>query len=199
MRRLPITGIVLAGGQSRRLGQDKALLELGGRPLIAVVSERLAEVCREVLIASGSTPRYTDLGFPVVTDRFPGVGALAGIHAGLEAAAYEVALVVACDMPFLQPPLLRAFVGWIEGFDVALLRQGERVEPLHAAYRRTCLGPVEQAIRAGRRRIVAFFDQVRVRYVSPEEVRRIDPDLRSFRNVNTLEEWRAAQAEHAGM
>ena len=192
---LPVTGVILAGGASRRIGQDKALLELGGRPLIAIVAERLASVCQEVVIASGPTPRYVDLGFPVVTDHFPDVGALAGIHAGLSAASHEVALAVACDMPFLNPRLLRAFVGWVEGFDVAIFRHGENVEPLHAAYRRTCLAPIEAAIRAGRRRIISFFDQVRVRYVPPEAVRRIDPDLRSFRNVNTWEEWLSIQAD----
>lgn len=194
---LPVTGIVLAGGRSLRLGRDKALLQLGGRPLIAIVADRLATVCREVIVASGPTRRYADLGLPVVTDRFPGIGALAGIHAGLHAASHEVALVAGCDMPFLDPRLLRAFVEWVEGFDVAILRQGEEVEPLHAAYRRTCLEPIEAAIRAGRRRIISFFEQVRVRYVLPEEVRRIDPDLRSFRNINTPEDWRAAQAEYA--
>ncbi len=192
---LPVTGVVLAGGQSLRIGQDKALLELGGKPLIAIVAERLASVCQEVVIASGPTVRYADLGFPVVTDRFPNVGALAGLHAGLRAASHEVALVVACDMPFLDPRLLRAFVEWVDGFDVAIFRQGENVEPLHAAYRRTCLGPIEAAIRASQRRIISFFDQVRVRYVSPAEIRRIDPDLRSFRNVNTQEEWLRVRAE----
>lgn len=192
---LPVTGIVLAGGQSLRIGQDKALLELGGKPLIAIVAERLASVCQEVVIASGSTVRYTDLGFPVVTDRFPNVGALAGLHAGLRAASHEIALAVACDMPFLAPRLLRAFVEWVDGFDVAILRQGENVEPLHAAYRRTCLGPIEAAIRAGRRRIISFFPQVRVRYVTEAEVTLLDPGLRSFHNINTPEEWRAAQAD----
>ncbi|HHS96775.1 MAG TPA: molybdenum cofactor guanylyltransferase [Chloroflexi bacterium] len=191
---LSVTGVILAGGASRRIGRDKALLELGGRPLIAIVAERLASVCREVIVASGSAPRYTDLGLPVVTDRFPGVGVLAGIHAGLSVASHEVAVVVACDMPFLNPRLLRAFVGWAEGFDVAILRRGGNVEPLHAAYRRTCLPAIEAAIRAGRRRVISFFEQVRVRYVSPEEVRRLDPDLRSFYNVNTLEEWLRVQA-----
>jgi molybdopterin-guanine dinucleotide biosynthesis protein A len=192
---LPVTGVVLAGGRSLRVGRDKALLELGGKPLIAIVADRMASVCQEVIIASGPTVRYADLGFSVVTDRYSDVGALAGLHAGLKAASHEVALVVGCDMPFLNPRLLRAFVEWVEGFDAAIFKQGENVEPLHAAYRRTCLEPIEAAIRAGQRRIISFFPRVRVRHVTPEEVRQIDPDLRSFRNVNTPEEWQAAQAE----
>jgi molybdopterin-guanine dinucleotide biosynthesis protein A len=190
-----LTGIVLAGGASQRMGRDKAFLELGGRPLIVHVIERMARVCAEVLVVAGDAQPYTGLGVPLVEDRFRGVGVLGGLHAGLEAAAYELALAVGCDMPFLKLDLLQAFAGWAEGFDVALLRQGEQVEPLHAAYRRTCLPAMGAAIRAGRRRIISFFPHVRVRYVTPEDVAPFDPELRSFRNVNTPEEWEVVRAE----
>jgi len=194
-----LTGIVLAGGASRRMGRDKAFLELDGRPLIQVVIERMAQVCAEVLVVSGDVRPYARLGVPLVEDRFRGVGVLGGLHAGLEAATYELALAVGCDMPFLSPGLLRAFADWAEGFDVAVLRQGdgEQVEPLHAAYRRTCLPAMEVAVQAGRRRIVSFFPHVRVRYVMPEEVAALDPEMYSFRNVNTPEEWQTARAEWA--
>ncbi len=194
VERLSVTGVVLAGGASRRMGRDKAFLDLGGRPLIAHVLDRMAGVCAEVLIVANDVQRYAGLGVPVVPDRFPGVGVLGGLHAGLQAAGYDLILAVGCDMPFLNPVLLRAFVAWAEGFDVAALRQGEQVETLHAAYRRTCLPAMEAAIRAGHRRIISFFPHVRVRYVTEEEVARLDPDLRSFRNINTPQEWQAAQA-----
>jgi len=192
-----LTGIVLAGGASRRIGRDKAFLELGGRPLIKVVIERMAQVCAEVLVVAGDVRPYASLGVPVVEDRFRGVGVLGGLHAGLEAAAHELALAVGCDMPFLNPDLLRAFAVWAEGFDVAVLRHGDEkhVEPLHAAYRRTCLSAMEAAIRAGRRRIISFFPYIRVRYVAPEDATPLDPDLRSFRNVNTPGEWETVQME----
>jgi molybdopterin-guanine dinucleotide biosynthesis protein A len=141
---------------------------------------------------------YAGLGARLVEDRFRGVGVLGGLHAGLGVAAHELALAVGCDMPFLIPDLLQAFAGWVDGFDVAVLRQGEQVEPLHGAYRRTCLPAMELAIRAGQRRIISFFPHVRVRYVTPEDVTPFDPDLRSFRNVNTPEEWTAVRAEWEG-
>lgn len=191
----PATGIVLAGGRSRRMGRDKALLELGGRSLIEIVVERMGRICAEVLVVAAEEETYAGLGVPLVVDRFPGVGVLGGLHAGLQAAGNEVALAVGCDMPFLSPDLLRAFLGWVEGFDVAVLRRGERVEPLHAAYRRTCLPAIEAAIRARRRRVISFFPQVRVRPVSPQEVEARGAGLRSFRNVNTPQDWEAVQAE----
>jgi len=193
--RVPVTGVVLAGGASRRIGRNKAFLELAGRPLIAHVLDRMAEVCQEVLIVANDVSLYADLGVRVVPDVFPGVGVLGGLHAGLRAARHDLILAVGCDMPFLNPALLRAFAVWAKGYDVVALRQGEQVETLHAAYRRTCLGPMEEAIRSGQRRIISFFPQVRVRYVAPEDIFPLDPDLRSFRNVNTPEEWAALQQE----
>jgi molybdopterin-guanine dinucleotide biosynthesis protein A len=179
------------------MGRNKAFLELGDQSLIEVVIERMASVCAEVLVVAGNAQLYASLRVPVVEDRFRGVGALGGLHAGLEAATHELALVVGCDMPFLNLDLLRAFARWTEGFDVAVLRHGEEgyVEPLHGAYRRACLPAIEKAIRAKRRRIVSFFPHVQVRYVTPASVAPFDPDLRSFRNVNTPQEWEAARVE----
>ncbi len=189
MEHLPVTGVVLAGGASRRMGRNKAFLELAGRPLIAHVLDRMAEVCQELLIVANDVPRYAGLGVRVVPDVFPNVGVLGGLHAGLQAARHDLILAVGCDMPFLNPALLRAFAAWAEGYDVAALRQEEQVETLHAAYRRTSLPAMEAAIRAGERRIISFFPDVRVRYIAPEEAEMLDPGLRSFRNVNTPEEW----------
>jgi len=154
---------------------------------------------------------------PLVEDRFQGVGVLGGLHAGLEAASHELALVIGCDMPFLNPDLLLAFAAWAKGYDVVVLQHalsppqsaprsggdvpegqgGAFVEPLHAAYRRTCLPAIEAVIRAGERRIVSFFPHVRVRYAAPDEVVPFDPDLRSFRNANTPRDWEDIRAEWA--
>lgn len=188
-----LTGLVLAGGASERMGQDKAFLELGGRPLIQIVVERVAQVCSEVLIVAGDATFYTSFGVPVVADRFQDVGVLGGLHAGLSAATHSLTLAVGCDMPFIKPPVLRAFARWAERHDVVLLRHNGHVEPLHGAYRRTCLPAIEAAIRAGERRIISFFPEVRVRTVSPEEVLAIDPRLESFRNVNTPDDWAAVK------
>jgi len=193
------TGLVLAGGASRRMGRDKAFLELGGRPLIQIVVERMLEVCAEVIIVGDDLPSYAGFGVRAISDRFRGVGVLGGLHAGLLAASHELSLAVGCDMPFLKPDVLRAFAAWAEGYDVALLCHNGYFEPLHGAYQRTCLNPIEAAIRAGKRRIVSFFPQVRVRTVTPEEIAPIDPRLESFRNLNTPEEWRAARETWGGV
>jgi molybdopterin-guanine dinucleotide biosynthesis protein A len=191
-----LSGVILAGGKSRRMGQNKALMELSGRPLIARVADRLRAVADEIIISADQVELYSSFADKVVPDYFKGVGTLGGIHAGLTAARHDLALVVGCDMPFLKPSVLAWFVKAAAGVDVVMLQQGEWVEPLHAVYRRReCLPAIEAAIQGGRRRIVSFFDAVRVRYVHPAEIAHLDPDLRSFYNVNTPEDWDVLQLE----
>jgi molybdopterin-guanine dinucleotide biosynthesis protein A len=187
-----VTGIILAGGASRRMGQDKALLELDGQPLISIVAGRLRAVAGQVLVVADNGHRYAPFADGCVPDVFPGVGTLGGIHAGLKAAANELTLVVGCDMPFLDPDVLAWFVEAAEGADLVVLKHEKGLEPLHAVYRKSCLPAVEATILSGERCAFAFYDRIRVRYVAPSEIASLDPDLRSFRNLNTPGEWRAA-------
>ncbi len=190
-----LTGIILAGGASRRMGRDKAFLDLGGRPLIAVVAGRLHTIADEILVVADDGYRYTPYADRWVADVFPGVGTIGGIHAGLQAATHDRALVVGCDMPFLNPVLLSWFADALDGYDLVVLKQGKWLEPLHAAYRKTCLPVIEATIQAGRRCVFSFYGQVRTRHVDPMEIAHLDPKLRSFCNANTPEEWDLALAE----
>lgn len=183
----PASGIVLAGGRSSRLGKDKALLYLpDGRPLVAHVVARLAPLVAEVVVVATDGERLGPLPARVVPDVFPDGGALGGIYAGLAAAREEHSLVVACDMPLLRHRLLRHLLAQPRDFDVLLPRlAGGQVEPLHAVYSRACLEPILRQLAAGRHRIISFLGDVRVRYIEEAELRRLDPELRSFFNVNT--------------
>lgn len=191
-----VTGVILAGGASRRMGRNKALLELDGRPLIALVAERLRSVVDELIIVADETERYAHWADRCVPDAYQGVGTLGGIHAGLEAATHELALIVGCDMPFLDPGVLVWFVeaaSHDDGAgpaDLVILKHEAGVEPLHAVYRKSCLPAIVATIESGERCAFAYFDQVRVRYVRPDEIAPLDPALLSFLNANTPEEWR---------
>jgi molybdopterin-guanine dinucleotide biosynthesis protein A len=192
-----VTGVILAGGASRRMGQNKALLDLDGRPLIAIVAERLRAVAEELIIAADETARYACWADHCVPDIYPEVGTLGGIHTGLETATHELALIVGCDMPFLDPGVLDWFVqaasrnGDACPADLVILKHETGiVEPLHAVYRKSCLPAIRATIESGERCAFAFHDQVRVRYVGPDEIAPLDPELLSFLNVNTPEEWR---------
>lgn len=187
-----LSGVVLAGGHSRRMGRNKAFMELDGKPLIARVLDRLAQLCDELIISANDVELYSHLPAKVVADVIPGRGALSGIHAGLAAMRNETALVVACDMPFLNLPLLRFMTVVAQGFDVVVPRIAEYFEPLHAIYRVSCIEPIEKLVADEPRRVVDLYQNVHVREVTEDEVRLFDAEL-SFFNVNTPAEWAEAQ------
>jgi FdhD protein len=189
--RIPgVTGVILAGGASSRMGSDKALLPYQGGRFIEAIHRRMEELFEEVIVATGETGRYDFLPCRRVTDLYPGMGALAGIHAALRASGSEKIFVVACDMPHLAPDLIRHLCSLAEGADVVVPEgDGGLLEPLHAVYRKGVLPAVEDALRDGQCRVVSFFDRVRVRRVPLAEVERIDPGRCAFRNINTPEDY----------
>lgn len=186
-----ISAIILAGGKSRRLGRDKCLLEIGGRSLLAHTVDTLANVSDDLIVVT-SDPTYSELldaTARLVPDQKPGMGSLMGIYSGLGEAHYSHALVVACDMPFLNLALLRHMLPLADGHDVVIPRLDGMLEPLHAIYGKSCLPHMLQLLDQGQRRIISFFDRVRVRYVERQEVDRFDPSHFSFINVNTPQDW----------
>ncbi len=190
------TGVILAGGRSRRMGENKALLELGGRRIVDRVFEALAGVVDGIVVVRAADPWIDDIaatrGAPVVTDRYPGAGSLGGIYTGLEAAG-DTSLVVACDMPFLNQRLLADLIALAAGADVAVPIVAGKHETLHAVYQPACLAPIRARIAAGKYKIVDFFGQVQVRSLPETEVRERDPDLLSSFNVNTPEDYERAR------
>ena len=202
----PLSVAVLAGGQSRRMGRDKALVEFGGRPLLDRVLERLRGIGDEVFVVASDRPAYAGFGVPVVPDRLPGGGALCGIHAAIATARNPHCLVVACDMPFLSPALLSYMAALPRDYDVLIpvLAAGHRgqggaetLEALHAIYGKNCLPAIERRIAAGRLKVIEFFSDVRVRRIHEAAVRGYDPDLLSFVNANTPAEM--ARAREVGV
>lgn len=191
---MTVTGVIQAGGRSTRMGgEPKALLELGGRRLIERVAAALAGAVDDLLIVTNTPERYAFLGLPMVGDVFPDHGSLGGIYSGLLAAPGEVAFTVACDMPFVSPALVRLVLARAGEADVVVPRVGGQLETLHAAYRKTCLGPMEACLRQGRLRVVGFFDRVRVVEIAETELARHADPAAAFMNVNTPAELERAR------
>lgn len=184
---MSVSAAIMAGGKSRRMGQDKAWIELDGEPLIKRVADVLGQVADEVIVVANE-PRYASLGLRVVKDRYPDGGALGGIATGVGAAAHDTVLVAACDMPFLSADVWRVLLGHAGEADVVIPRVGGEYETLHALYTKACLPHMARALAENRLRVIAFFDEVRVLAIEEPELRAADPDLRSFTNVNTPEE-----------
>ena len=192
-----ISVVILAGGKSQRLGIDKALLEFNGQSLLSRAVQRLAALSNDIIVVTSTPEDYQHLGLGVrfVSDERPGGGALMGIYSGLRAARHASALAVACDMPFLNLALLRHMAAVSAEYDVVVPRlEGDLLEPLHAIYGKPCLPFMADLLARGRRRIAAFFDDVRVLYVEEPIITSLDPLRLSFLNVNAPADWVLAQS-----
>lgn len=201
-----LTVCIQAGGQSSRMGEDKALKLFLGRPLIQRVIERLAPVADEVIVTTNRPEGYTFLNQRLIPDLKPGRGALGGLYTAIASASHPTVAVVACDMPFASASLLEAATRLMvqEEADVVIARAASRAEllgrgeegyePLHAVYRReTCLPAIEAAIDADLWKVIAWFPQVKVRILTADEIERYDPKHLAFWNVNTPEEFAEAE------
>jgi molybdenum cofactor guanylyltransferase len=187
-----MAGIVLAGGENRRMGRDKAFLMLAGVPMIERVMRALKAVCRDIIIVTNSPRLYKAYGVSVVTDAFNVRGPLTGIYSGLKKSADEYNFVVACDMPFLNPRLLAYMGSLAGGYDIVVPKVGGMLEPLHAVYRKGLLPVIEAQITRYEQQIRVLFEKQRVRYVVDQEVDRFDPARTSFKNLNTPQEYEEA-------
>ncbi len=183
--KFPITCVILAGGQSTRMGQEKAFLDILGRPMIEWTLDALAGLGDETLIITNTPARFAYLGHRAVADLYPGQGALGGLYTGLTAMQGDYAIVTACDMPFLNRDLLGYQVSLATQWDVVAPRIGDYFEPLHAVYGRRCAQAITATLAAGRQRFFDVFARLQVRYVEQEEIERFDPQHCSFMNVNT--------------
>lgn len=191
-----VTGVILAGGESSRMGRNKALLEVNGEPMIGTAYRRMAELFDNVLLVTNTPEIYEFIPCRKLADIYPCMGPLAGIHAALSGCSGDRVFVTACDMPSLNPHLIRELGSIQRGADVVIPETPGGLEPLHAFYAKSCLPKMERMLRAGERRILSFFDQAQVRLVPRGRIAALDPDFSSFRNINTPEDYqRLAQPD----
>jgi molybdenum cofactor guanylyltransferase len=192
-----LTVVIQAGGQSSRMGEDKALKPFLGRPLIQRVVDRLMSIADEIIVTTNHSAGYEFLNLRLVADLKPGRGALGGLYTAIASASHPLVAVAACDMPFASPEFFEGArkIMDAEKVDVVIAKTGDGFEPLHALYRReTCLPAIESAISADQWKVISWFPQVKVRTLTPDEVKSFDPSGLCFWNLNTPEEF--AEAEH---
>ena len=191
-----LTVVIQAGGQSSRMGEDKALKPFLGRPLIQRVIERLTPIADEMIVTTNRPAEYGFLNQRLVPDLRPGRGALGGLYTAIDSATSPFIAVVACDMPFASKNFFESAYSLMvkEEADVVIAKTDEGYEPFHALYRReTCLPAIEAAISAGQWKVVAWLPQVNVRTLSPDEAKEFDPSGLCFWNVNTPEDFAKAE------
>jgi molybdopterin-guanine dinucleotide biosynthesis protein A len=182
-----VTSIVLCGGKERRFGSNKALAMVAGKRAIDRVIERLEPISDLILVVT--SPEKANLAAggrtKVLVDRYPGKGPLGGIYTGLIEAQSAKAIVVGCDMPFLNTQLLKKMVMMADGFDAVVPRlDGGMIEPLHAVYARSCAPEMKEHLDNDRLSITQLIRELKVRYMEKEEYLPLDPDMLSFFNIN---------------
>ncbi len=196
-----LTVVIQAGGQSSRMGEDKALKPFLGRPLIQRVADRLAPIADEMIVTTNRAAEYGFLNNSVrrlrlVADLKPGRGALGGLYTAIASATSDFVAVAACDMPFVSRVFFESAYRLMieEEADVVIAKTDEGYEPFHALYRReTCVSAIETAIAADQWKVIAWFPQVKVRMLSSDEIRTVDPSGLCFWNLNTPEEFIQAE------
>jgi molybdopterin-guanine dinucleotide biosynthesis protein A len=189
-----IAAAILAGGAARRFGgAAKALLEIGGRRIIDRQLAALDAITRTIFIVAPDASPYAELGLRVVPDAIPGAGALGGIYTAIIESPAPRTLVLACDMPFVTAPLLRALAAPEHaGADLVIPRSARGLEPLCAVYSRACASPIAERIRRGALQASEVANDVRVSEIGPDEIAAIDEDGLVFANVNTPHDYARA-------
>ena len=182
---IPFTGYVLAGGQSTRMGRDKALLQIGGQPLIQSAASLLKSLTERVAIL-GPSESYEFLGLPVLPDLVPSRGPLSAIYTGLERSGTAVNLFLACDMPLMRGSFLKLLVQRARVADAVLMRLDDgSLEPLCAVYNRSCLPTVKANFESRRFKLSDLFPDLRTHYLTEADLQHLGLDRRIFTNLNT--------------
>jgi len=195
-----ISGAILAGGKSSRMGTDKALLKLGQYYVIERIANVLRTIVDEVVIVTDRPGKYAKYGDRTTYDIMPGHGPLGGVHAGLVQAAYPWMLVTACDLPFISSKVARLMLQCAADYDAVVPRYHGYTEPLYALYNKSCIEVMEQHLLQGQGKITRVFDELRVRYLEEAEMALVEPHLeRAFLNLNTSKDMLTAQAWVAGL
>ena len=198
------TGIILAGGASKRMPADKAFMEVSGRRVLDIVIETVRGLFEQILIV-GNTERverlkvYESEGVRAVAEPVSGKGPLGGILSGLMLSGTEENFVLACDMPFIKREAVAYVLERLHGVQVAVPRTPKGLEPMHAAYHSSCAPVIERQLEAGNLKVTDFFQEVRVEYVSWDELLRFDPGGRLLMNINEPEDMRQAAGLAGGI
>jgi len=183
-----MAGVILAGGESSRMGKNKAFIEVHGVRMIDRTVSLFKEIFGEVILVTNSPIEYLDVDIKIVKDLIPNIGPLGGIYTGLFFSSSPKAFFVGCDMPFLNKKVIQYFLALAESAEIVVHRLNDYWEPLHAVYSRSFMKSIERLIELGERRIIKGFKWTKVHEVTREELTPLDPDLHSLLNFNTPEE-----------
>lgn len=184
-----LTGAILAGGQSRRFGSNKALVTVDGVRLIDRVIDSIAMVCEPIMLIANDLKPYYDVRAALVQDFIPHQGPLGAIYTALLFSPHEWVFVKATDMPYINLEIIRKMQALAAGWDGVAPVLADKFEPLFALYNRRCLPAIADILQGEERKVTSFYGKVKIRALEEDQWRAIDEEGRSFLNINTIEDW----------
>lgn len=184
-----VTGIILAGGKSTRIGTNKAFLKIGGYTIVEEIYSKLKDVLSRVIIIANEIERFNFLGAQIAPDIIPFKGPLGGIYTGLIESSSFHNFITACDMPFLHQGMVEYMLDESNACDVIVPEYKRRLEPLCAVYSKNCIEPIENQLRQNNLKVTDFFQFVKTKVISEQEIIRYDPKGMCFININTAKEY----------
>lgn len=183
------TGIILSGGKSLRMGKNKAFIEIEGLPMIERILNLFKKIFNEILVITNDKNQFVHLdNVKIFNDLIPYKGALGGLYTGLFYSSYEYSFCVGCDMPFLNESLIKFLIKKINGEDIIVPKTEKGLEPLHAIYSKRCLSIIKNMIDSGKSRIIDIYPLLKIKIIEEREFIDLDPEKKSFLNINTPEE-----------
>ena len=183
-----LTGVILAGGKSTRMGENKAFIKVEGIPIIRRIHSTFKSLFREIIVVTNQKELFENLDANIFVDLLPNRGALAGLYTGLYYSSLPFCFCVACDMPFLNKDVIAYLIRRLDDADVVIPKTHDGLQPLHAIYSKSCLQPVKKTLDQGKSKILDFYPMVRLKVIEEEEFLPLDPEKRSFININTPQE-----------
>ena len=178
-----VTAIVLAGGNSSRMGKEKAFLEIGGRFLIEYVYNQLLAYFEVILISANNKEKYSFLGAEVIPDKIPGTGPLMGIASALEASKSEINFIIACDIPDIDISYVKKMIHECKDYDgVVPIKRKSKYEPLYAVYKKSMLKAMNEVLSSGNNKISEVFKLCNLKYITLKDTSRL-------KNLNTVKDY----------
>ena len=184
-----LTGIILSGGKSVRMGRDKAFIEIDGIPIIQRIYDIFQKIFTEIIIVTNQKEFYSGFKAKIVSDLIINNGALGGLYTGLFFSSNPYSFCVACDMPFLKESMIQYLIKQANEYDVIVPRTEDGLQPLHAVYSKNCLESIKNIIGMGKYKIIDFYPLVKTKIIEESEFISLDINLNlmreSFVNINT--------------
>jgi len=184
-----MNAVILVGGKSSRMGSNKAFLELKGKTFIELQIELLREMFDEIFISANTSSEYEYLNLPIFKDVYPGKGPLGGIYTSLINSSSLHTFMLACDMPFVGPELIKHLKDLTKEYDVVIPKSEKGLEPLHAFYSKNCIDPIKRSLDENNLRIISFFPHVKVKIVELDSMASSDRFKNSIKNLNTMDDY----------